>query len=125
MVLHYLGQLRDQYLATNDEVLKQVIRLSIDNVNGIGNTLFVAFTISIILGNLFIGLACISDSKVIRYLGITLILWSGILTLSLTNEYLNISWINEFIGYVSITFQPIIRASLGVVLINLARMKNQ
>ncbi len=121
MVLHYLSQLRDQYIGTNDEVLKQIIRLSIDNINGIGNTLFVAFTISIILGNLFVGLACLSYQKSIHYLGLCFIIWAVLLTVSLTNEYLNVNWINQFMGYVSILFQPFIRAFLGFILIKLSK----
>lgn len=67
LVLYYLRDLRDAYLLADDEVMKQVVRQSINNVSAIGNVLFSSFTVSIILGNLFIGWACLHERKYIRY----------------------------------------------------------
>jgi hypothetical protein len=119
LVIHYLGALRDIYLNTNDEGVKAMVKVSIDSFAGIGNALFAAFTISILLGNLFTGLACLKDAKSIRYLGAGLIAWSGVLFISIINEYLNSDGINSFMEVFSLSFQPLIRFALGVVLIKL------
>jgi hypothetical protein len=121
LVLHYLRQLRDQYLSADSEVLRDTIRLSIDNIQGIGNMLFSAFTVAIIAGNLFVGLACLSQEKYIRYFGIALIVWACVLVISLTNEYSNIAWIGSFVGMFSLIFQPIIRCALGVLLMRFSK----
>jgi hypothetical protein len=119
LVIHYLGPLRDSYLQTNDETIKSIIKMSIDNFAGIGSALFVAFTIFILLGNLFTGWACLNGTKIIRYLGIGLILWSGVLLFSLLNEYLNYDGITSFMEVFSLSFQPFIRFVLGLVLIRI------
>jgi hypothetical protein len=119
LVIHYLGALRDAYLSTNDESVKALMKLSMDSFAGIGNALFAAFTIAILLGNLFTGLACLGDSKSVRYLGVGLIIWCGVLFLSIINEYLNNAGINSFMEVFSLSFQPLIRFVLGVVLIRI------
>jgi hypothetical protein len=119
LVIHYLGSLRDSYLGTSDEDVKALIKISIDSFAGIGNTLFAAFTIAILLGNMFTGLACLTDAKPLRYLGVGLIVWSGVLLLSIVNEYVNNDGINSFLEVFSLSFQPFIRFALGVVLIRI------
>jgi hypothetical protein len=117
LVIHYLGTLRNSYLSTSDEEVRALIKISIDGFAGIGNALFAAFTIAILLGNLFTGLACLNETKSIRYLGVGLIVWSAVLVVSIMNEYLNSAGINSFMEVFSLSFQPLIRFAMGVVLI--------
>ena len=119
LVIHYLGALRDNYLGTSDEDVKTLIKTSIDSFAGIGNALFAGFTIAILLGNFFTGLACLKEAKSVRYLGFGLIVWSGVLFLSIINEYLNNDSINSFMEVFSLSFQPLIRFILGVALVRI------
>ncbi len=115
LALHYLGTLRDSYLAA-DPSTQAVIRVSLDSFFGISSTLFAAFTLFILLGNLFIGIAALSGVGMFRYLGYALLIWAFVLCLSLINIYLNNGFVESTIHYFSLTIQPVIRLLIAFVL---------
>lgn len=123
LVLHYLRVIRDRYL-TADAALQEIIRVNVDAFAGISETLFTAFTLFILLGNLFTGIAALSATGLIRWVGYALFVWTFVLILSLFNVYFNNPSIDLVINYFSLSIQPLIRLSIAAALINTYKESN-
>lgn len=121
MVLFYMKALRDQYV-TAAENLRPTVQLSLDAATGIGNMLFAAFSIFIILGNFFTGLSCMaSKNRFVHWLGYGLLCWFAALLVSFVNfAFLDIDAISDFVGYFNLTYQPVVRFAMGLVLLKFA-----
>ena len=114
LVLTYLSGMRDQYL-TADTATQSILRVSMDNFNGIGSALFASFTVAILLGNLFTGISAFAVAEV-KWLGVGLLAWVVVLTLALINDFWPMEGVSSFLGYFSLIFQPAIRFYLAVCL---------
>src|SRR5690606_25845716 len=108
LVLHYLGVLRDRYLGA-DSHTQEIIRLDLDAFAGISQTMFVGFTLFILLGNLFTGIAALTGVGIMRYVGYGLLIWACVLVLSLINVYIESAVLDSGIHYFSLSIQPAIR----------------
>jgi len=116
LVLGYLGQLRTSFLSTDDEMLRQILQIEMDNFAGIGQGLFFAFIICFIVGNLITGLCCISFRGLYGALGYVLVFWGIVSTILLINEFVQVNAISNFGNYFSLIFQPSARILVAITL---------
>ncbi len=116
MVLHYVRELRDRYLSA-DATAQEIIRINLDAFAGISQTLFTAFTLFILLGNLFTGVSAFGGTGIIRYVGYALLVWTFVLALSLVNVYANNPSVDSVVHYFSLCVQPLIRLVIAVALL--------
>ncbi len=115
LVLHYLNVLRDRFLAA-DSHIQEIIRLDLDAFAGISQTMFVGFTLFILLGNLFTGIAALSGVGIMRFVGYALLIWACVLMLSLINIYMGNSALDSVIHYFSLSIQPAVRLLIAFAL---------
>ena len=121
LVLTYLSGLRDQYMATTDPTLQSILRVSLDNFNGIGSALFSAFMLCITLGNLFTGISALAVAE-LRWLGVGLTAWALVLVLAIANNFWAMGGFETYLSWFNLVFQPGIRIYLAVCLFRLGAM---
>jgi hypothetical protein len=117
LVLNYLTTLRDQYLMTTDESVKNILKLSIESFNGTGNALFTAFSICFLLANFFLGLSFPWKDLFSKILKTALLLWSGMTIMFIAADYIESAALSSFFNYFNLIFQPGIRLALAVYLL--------
>jgi hypothetical protein len=117
LVLNYLSMLRDQYVATADEGVKNILRVTMDSFNGTGSALFASFVICFLLGNFFLGLSFPTRGRFNKVLKFSLLFWSLMSVIFVTNEYLKFSFLESFFNYFNLIFQPAIRLALALYFI--------
>lgn len=117
MVLFQLNNLRRSYLETSDELLQQMIQSNMESVSLLGYALFGLFIVSFALGCLFFGISILSNDKFDRLLGYLMIVWGIGNLLAFVNEFLFLDFLQLFIEYFSLIYQPVIRFMLGVWLL--------
>jgi hypothetical protein len=112
-VLFYLNGLRIKYLNTNDEAVKEILKISLDTFSLAGLSFFGMFVMAFGLGNLCYGLSLWREKGLGKALSYLLILWSFGSFLALGNEFWQNSHLETFIGYYNFTFQPLMRGLIA------------
>ena len=113
-VLFYLSGLREQYYLATDAALKGVLKNTLANAGLLAAPFFGLFVFAFGLGNLFYGFSLLGEKGFSKLLSFLLIIWSICNFLALCNEFWVNSVINVFIENFSFTYQPLIRALIGL-----------
>lgn len=124
--LFYLNGLRRRYLAATDEALKANIQWSLDNWSLVGETMFTLFIFAFAIGNFCYGMGLLGSarSRFDRTLAWLLLLWAGITGLNFVNQFFPQGWVGIFMTWVSPSFQPLVRATIGLWLWGKWQSKN-
>ncbi len=110
LVLFYLNNLRKSYLDENQELVKEIISVSIDHTGFIGYALFGLFNITFILGCIFYGIGFLrNQNRLDRILASTLLLYGIFSLIGFGNEFWKIKSISIFLGYFKLIYLPIMR----------------
>ena len=117
-VFFYLNNLRRAYLATEDEATQQMIQMNMDHAGLIGYALFGLFIVAFALGNIFYGISLLGDDKRDKTLAYLLIIWGIGNLIAFGNEFWGSTPIGVFVEYFSIIYQPIMRALVGLWMLN-------
>ncbi|MCU0445263.1 MAG: hypothetical protein MUE85_10125 [Microscillaceae bacterium] len=113
LVLFYLNGLRVKYLSADNEAVRAILKVSLDNFGLIGNSFFGLFVLAFGLGNLFYGLSLWRERGFSKILSWLLILWSIGSFLALGNNFWKNQILETFIAYYNFTYQPFMRALLA------------
>jgi|SRR5687768_15676540 len=113
-VLFYINDLRQQYLAVSDPVIKEGLKFTISNAGLLTAPLFGLFIFTFGLGNLCYGLSLTGEAGFNRLLSVMLIVWSIASFLTLANSFWKQPAIDSFMDKFSFTYQPFIRAVIGL-----------
>lgn len=113
-ILYYLNELKQQYVLATDPVIKAGLKQSVINGGLLGAPLFGLFVFAFGIGNLCYGLSLFNGSQFDKLLSLLLILWSVGNFLALGNSFWQLGILNRIINHYSYTYQPIMRALLGV-----------
>lgn len=113
-VLFYLNELRQQYLVLTDPVVKESLKFTISNAALFTAPLFGLFILTFGLGNLCYGLSLSGESGFNKLLSIMFIIWSIGCFLTLGNSFWKQSSVDSFIEKYSYTYQPLVRAIIGL-----------
>jgi hypothetical protein len=108
-VLFYLNGLRIKYLTTENEAVKEILKISLDNFGLISGSFFGMFILAFGLGNLCYGLSLWRERGLGKVLNWLLILWSMGSFLALGNEFWQNSALETFISYYNFIYQPLMR----------------
>ncbi|NUN99575.1 MAG: hypothetical protein HUU01_03055 [Saprospiraceae bacterium] len=113
LVLFYLNGLRAQYVVAETPLLKESLRMTIDQFGLTGNALFGLFILTFGLGNLCYGLGLFFEKGFGKIVSWLLILWSAGSFLALANEFWQYEGLGTFIGGYNLFFQPLVRAVMA------------
>lgn len=113
VVLFYINELRQQYLAVSDPAIKEGLKLTISTAGLLTAPLFGVFIFTFGLGNLCYGLSLTRESGFSRLISIMLIVWSVGSFLTLGNSFWKQSAVDSFMEKFSFTYQPFMRAVIG------------
>lgn len=115
-VLAYLNPMREKYLATTDEAIRQILQLQIESFSQGTLILFLVFILAFALGNLFYGMIFLNKARQYTWTGIVFLLLAMTTFLSFGNTF----WEHEFIGSVvewcGKLFTPLARVVFGIYL---------
>lgn len=113
-VLFYTNGLREQYVLASDPALQEAIKTSLTNAGLLTAPLFGVFILMFGLGNLCYGFSLYKEKGFSKLLSILLIIWGiGSLT-ALGNNFWNAAVVDQIIEKYNYTFQPCMRALLGI-----------
>ena len=113
-VLFYMNELRQQYLLGVDPAIKEGIKISLSSAGQLTAPLFGVFILMFGLGNLCYGLSLRWDQPFNKILSVLLIVWSIGSFLALCNNFWKLPAIDQFIEKYNFTFQPLMRALIGL-----------
>lgn len=113
-ILFYINELRVQYAAATDLLSKQNLRNLLTYAGLLTAPLFGLFILSFALGNLCYGLSLWKEKGFGKWVSAFLLVWaSGTLT-AFGNSFWQSESIDRFIAFYNYSFQPLVRALLGV-----------
>lgn len=115
--LFYLNGLRQKYEIAETSLREGLLVTQIEGFNYFAYALFGLFMFAIAFGNLFYGLAFFKGNKWDKIISIALLSWGLIGLLALGNEFWEIQWLTKPLSYVGLTFQPLIRFTIGYWLV--------
>lgn len=113
-VFFYINELRQQYLFAADPAIKEGIKITLSNAGLLTAPLFGVFILMFGLGNLCYGLSLSWDQRFSKILSVLLIIWSIGSFVALGNDFWKIPAIDQFIEKYNFTFQPFMRAFIGL-----------
>ncbi|WP_188373847.1 hypothetical protein [Winogradskyella haliclonae] len=118
LVLFYLNGLREKLILTADELIKNILLVNIDNFYFLSDALFNLFILAFALGNLFYGISLIGSKRLDCILGSLFIFWAAMNFSAFLNEYWGNQNLSSAIDFLSVLFQPLMRAFIGFWLLH-------
>lgn len=112
-VLFYVNELREQYVAVSDPVIKDALKLTISNAGLLTAPLFGVFLFTFGLGNLCYGLSLAGEPGFDKFLSILLIAWSIGTFVNFANSFWKLPAVDSFMQQFSFTYQPFMRALIA------------
>lgn len=113
-VLFYTNGLREQYVLASDPTIKEALRASLTNAGLLTAPFFGVFILMFALGNLCYGISLHREKGFSKLISVLLILWGIEGLISLGNNFWKFTLVNQIIEKYNYTFQPFIRALLGL-----------
>ena len=113
-VLFYMNELRQQYLLATDPAIKEGIKVTLSSAGQLSAPLFGVFIFTFGFGNLCYGLSLSRERGFSKILSALLIIWAIATFIGFGNNFWKIPAIDQFIEKYSFTFQPFMRAMLGL-----------
>lgn len=114
LVLFYLNGLRIKYLTTENETVRSILKIDIENFSFLSNSLFGLFILAFALGNLFYGLSLWKETGFGKLLSWLLLFWSLGNFAALGLEFFPNDFLGKFLDHYSYSYQPIMRILLSV-----------
>jgi hypothetical protein len=125
LVLFYLNGMRETYMATNSESIKDFLANSMNNFGLFSYALFGLFILAFAIGNLCYGLSLIGETGLSKMVGVLLLIWSAGVFVALGNEFWEATWLSAFLAPFNLYYQPMIRALIGIWLWKAAQSINK
>ena len=116
-VFFYLNNLRRSYIETNDTIVQNAIKISMEHAGLIGYALFGLFIFAFALGCIFYGVSLLGNTKIDRILAYLMLIWGFGNLLAFGNEFWQSQVLGQIIEYFSIIYQPIMRVLIGIWMI--------
>lgn len=114
IVLFYINELREQYVMATDPLIRESLKANIINGGLLTAPLFGLFILVFGLGNLCYGFSLWGEKKLGKLLSLLLMAWGlGTLT-AFGNHFWESAAISSFIETYNYTFQPFVRAMIGL-----------
>jgi hypothetical protein len=113
-VLFYMNELRQQYLFATDPAIKEGLKITLSNAGLLTAPLFGVFILTFGLGNLCYGLSLSSNKGFDKMLSVLLIIWGIGNLVAFGNNFWKLSAIDQFIEKYNFTYQPFMRALIGL-----------
>jgi hypothetical protein len=113
-ILFYMNELRVQYAAAMDVASKENLRILLTYAGLLTAPLFGLFILSFAIGNLCYGLSLWKENGHSKWVSFLLLFWAAGTFAAFGNSFWRSDKIGSFIDSYNYTFQPLVRALLGV-----------
>ena len=121
-VFFYLNNLRRAYVEAGDPAMQEMIQVNIDHAGLVGYALFGLFIVAFSLGNISYGISLLDRDRLDRILAFLMLVWGVGNLLAFGNEFWKSEPLGHFIEYFSLIYQPIMRAIIGLWMLNKLRV---